>query len=138
MPKSGQIGHGGRAVDYYEIAVRQFRQQVLPPGLPPTTVWSYGSLAAPGAGAQGGSFHYPAFTIEATWNTPTRVKWINDLKNLEYLGVSATQAQEIACSRKKTTEAEIRSPTSGLLLVRNAYPSTRFERGTELQHSGVA
>src|SRR5512134_1419799 len=42
--------------DDYEIAVRQFQQQILPPGLPPTTVWSYGSVADPS------TFNYPAFT----------------------------------------------------------------------------
>ena len=47
------------SVDYYEIAVRQFRQQILPCGLPATTVWGYGSVNHPG------SFNYPAFTIEA-------------------------------------------------------------------------
>lgn len=62
-------------VEYYELAVRQFRQQVLPPGLPETTVWSYGSVEDPS------SFHYPAFTIEAKYATPVRVRWINDLKD---------------------------------------------------------
>jgi bilirubin oxidase len=62
-------------VDYYEIAVRQFRQQILPTGMPATTVWSYGSANHPR------SFNYPAFTIEATWRTPVRVKWINDLRD---------------------------------------------------------
>ena len=62
----------GRAY-YYEIAVRQFVQQILPPQLPATTVWSYGSINHPG------SFHYPAFTIEARYRRPVRVKWINDL-----------------------------------------------------------
>jgi FtsP/CotA-like multicopper oxidase with cupredoxin domain len=62
-------------VDYYEIAVRQFRQQILPPGLPRTTVWSYGARNAPA------TFNYPAFTIEARWQTPVRVKWVNDLRD---------------------------------------------------------
>ena len=60
-------------VDSYEIAVRQFEQQVLPPGLPPTTVWGYGAAADPG------TFHFPAFTIEAQVGRAVRVKWINDL-----------------------------------------------------------
>jgi bilirubin oxidase len=59
--------------DYYEIAVRQFRQQVLPSGWPATTVWSYGSVNHPG------TFNYPAFTLEAKHDTPLRVKWINQL-----------------------------------------------------------
>jgi bilirubin oxidase len=62
-------------VDYYEIAVRQFKQRILPPGLPTTTVWGYGSAA------NATSFSYPGYTIEAAYNRPTRVKWINDLKN---------------------------------------------------------
>ncbi|MFI7063584.1 multicopper oxidase family protein [Kribbella sp. NPDC050124] len=61
------------AVDYYEIAVRQFRQQILPAGLPATTVWSYGSVNHPG------TFNYPAFTIEASYRRPVRVRWINGL-----------------------------------------------------------
>jgi bilirubin oxidase len=59
--------------DYYEIAVRQFQQQVLPSGWPATTVWGYGSVNHPE------SFNYPAFTIEAKADTPVRVKWINGL-----------------------------------------------------------
>jgi spore coat protein A len=41
-------GPRNQSIDRYAIAVRQFRQQILPPGLPATTVWSYGS--APTAG----------------------------------------------------------------------------------------
>jgi bilirubin oxidase len=62
-----------KAVDHYVIAVRQFRQRILPPGMPATTVWSYGSLSSRG------SFHYPAFTVEAKADRPVRVSWINDL-----------------------------------------------------------
>ncbi|MGH8940096.1 MAG: bilirubin oxidase, partial [Actinomycetes bacterium] len=72
-----------RGVDYYEIAVRQFSQHILPQsmGLQPTTVWSYGSADHPA------SFNYPAFTIEAGWRRPVRVKWINQLvdANGDYL-----------------------------------------------------
>jgi bilirubin oxidase len=77
MPRTGKIKipGGNKNIDYYEIAVRQFQQQILPPGMPQTTVWSYGSANHPG------SFNYPAFTIEAKWRTPVRVKWINDLKD---------------------------------------------------------
>ncbi len=65
----------------YQIAVRQFVQQIMPPGLPATTVWSYGSVDHPGTPFEGGTFHYPAFTIEATADVPVTVKWINDLKD---------------------------------------------------------
>ena len=47
--------------------------------MPSTTVWSYGSVQFPGTVAEGGSFNYPAFTIESKWQKPARVKWINDL-----------------------------------------------------------
>jgi len=74
MPKTGTlIQRGGGPVDYYEIAIRQFTQPILPPGMPVTPVWSYGSVNHPG------TFNYPAFTIEARFNRPVRVKWINGL-----------------------------------------------------------
>jgi FtsP/CotA-like multicopper oxidase with cupredoxin domain len=68
----------------YNIAVRQFKQQILPAGLPATTVWSYGRAeeAVPAvAPSPGSSFNYPAFTVEATSGVTTRVRWINDLKD---------------------------------------------------------
>ena len=81
----------------YDIAVRQFKQQILPGGIwnllngrtdafEPTTVWSYGpaaedpnvvaGLTAPSPASQ---FNYPAYTVENTVNTTTTVDWINDL-----------------------------------------------------------
>ena len=75
MPSTSIIKEGGQKITYYEIAVRQFEQQVLPSSMlkPLTTVWSYGSINHPG------TFNFPAFTIEARVNKPVRVKWINDL-----------------------------------------------------------
>jgi bilirubin oxidase len=73
MPVTSMITEDGRAVRYYEIAVRQFRQQILPGSLPATTVWSYGSVGHPA------TFNYPAFTIEAAADAPVRAKWINGL-----------------------------------------------------------
>ncbi len=68
-----------RNKDKYNIAVRQFRQRILSPPHPMTTVWSYGSADFPGTVAQGGTFNYPAFTIEANWNKVTQVQWSNEL-----------------------------------------------------------
>jgi FtsP/CotA-like multicopper oxidase with cupredoxin domain len=65
--------------DKYNIAVRQFQQRILSPPHPVTTVWSYGSVDFPDTVAQGGTFNYPAFTIENTWNKRTQVKWVNEL-----------------------------------------------------------
>ena len=74
MPRTSMLKQKmGKNIDYYEIAVRQFSQQILPAGLPATTVWSYGSVNHPG------TFNYPAFTIEAKYNRPLRVRWMNQL-----------------------------------------------------------
>lgn len=79
--------------DSYDIAVREFKQQILPGGIwntlngrndkyPATKVWSYGPAAdtvpaiAPDPGSQ---FNYPAYTLETTSNVPVDVRWINDL-----------------------------------------------------------
>lgn len=77
MPKS--TNPNNFSGDYYEIAVRQFQQEIVP-GLG-TTVWGYGSVT------NKKSFSYPAYPIEATQDKPVRIKWINDLKqeNGKYL-----------------------------------------------------
>ena len=80
MPSKGEFKpRGRRRGDYYEIAVRQFQQQVLPPSFPTTTVWSYGPFDDPRTVAEGGSYFYPAFSIESRWQRPVTVKWINAL-----------------------------------------------------------
>jgi len=77
MPRAGKVtGKNGGNIDYYEIAVRQFKQQILPAGLDKTTVWGYGPKVA-----QNGPqiFNAPSLTIEANYQTPVRIKWINEL-----------------------------------------------------------
>jgi FtsP/CotA-like multicopper oxidase with cupredoxin domain len=77
MPRAGKVKQKmAKNIDYYEIAVRQFQQQILPAGNPATTVWGYGPVVA-----QNGPqiFNAPSLTIEAKWNKPVRVKWINEL-----------------------------------------------------------
>ena len=45
MPRAGTITMpGGKPADYYEISMRQFTQQILPAGMPATTVWGYGAV----------------------------------------------------------------------------------------------
>jgi FtsP/CotA-like multicopper oxidase with cupredoxin domain len=69
---------GGKPIDYYEISMLQFPQQVLPAGMPATTVWGYGAVTA--ENPRGLLLHNaPSLTIEAKWERPVRVKWINDL-----------------------------------------------------------
>ena len=65
--------------DLYRIAMRQFSQRILSPPHSETTVWSYGSVDFPGTVSQGGTFNYPAFTIEASWNQRVSVEWRNEL-----------------------------------------------------------
>jgi len=79
MPKAATlVQQGGKNVDYYEISMRQITQQILPAGLPPTTVWGYGAVRA--ESRNGLLIHNaPSLTIEADWNRPVRVKWINEL-----------------------------------------------------------
>jgi FtsP/CotA-like multicopper oxidase with cupredoxin domain len=96
------INNDGTGANNYDIAVRQFNQQILPGGIwnvvngradnfPATTVWSYGPAAdpAPDASALGlpagiapapnSQFNYPAYTFETMSNVPVNVQWINDL-----------------------------------------------------------
>ena len=79
MPRAGTIvSKRGKPTDYYEISVRQFAQQILPAGLPETTVWGYGAVAADSK--RGLLLHNaPSLTIEAKWDRPVRVKWVNEL-----------------------------------------------------------
>jgi spore coat protein A len=87
MPRAAVItALGGKPVDYYEISMRQFQQQILPAGLPATTVWGYGGKAA--QSNRGLLIHNaPSLTIEAMVNRPVRIKWINELvdANGDYL-----------------------------------------------------
>jgi bilirubin oxidase len=73
MPPAAKDDGYGPRVDRYRIGIRQFAQQILPPGLPRTRVWGYGSLK------QRNTFNFPAFTIEAKVDRPVRVTWVNDL-----------------------------------------------------------
>jgi hypothetical protein len=88
----------GTANDY-DIAMRQFKQQILPGGIwdtlcgtsngrPATTVFGYGPAADPTpaiAPDDNSQFNYPAYTIETVANTgnvpgnQVTVTWINDL-----------------------------------------------------------
>ena len=79
MPRAGMIQTiAGPNIDYYEISMKQITQQILPAGMPGTTVWGYGAVAS--ANPRGLLVHNaPSLTIEARWNRPVRVKWINGL-----------------------------------------------------------
>lgn len=79
MPKAPSgLGNVGSGVDYYEIGVSQFQQQILPPTLPATTVWGYGPARAKGRESNRIT-NAPSLTIEAIHGRPVRVKWVNEL-----------------------------------------------------------
>jgi spore coat protein A, manganese oxidase len=79
MPRAATITMpGGKPGDYYEISMKQISQQILPAGLPATTVWGYGAVKS--ASSRGLLIHHaPSLTIESMWKRPVRIKWINDL-----------------------------------------------------------
>lgn len=79
MPMAGTIKQqGGQSIDYYEISMKQFAQQILPAEYPATTVWGYGAVKS--ASKRGLLLHNaPSLTIEAHRDRPVRIKWINDL-----------------------------------------------------------
>ena len=78
MPRAGTFRSRGQTGDYYEISMKQITQQILPAGMPATTVWGYGAVK--GTGQNPLLVHNaPSLTIEAHVNRPVRVKWINDL-----------------------------------------------------------
>ena len=81
MPRAATlVQKGGKPIDYYEISMKQIAQQILPAGLPPTNVWGYGAVT--GFRRNALLIHNaPSLTIEARWDRPVRVKWINDLKD---------------------------------------------------------
>src|SRR5512132_3398640 len=79
MPRAGTFTMpGGKPADYYEISMRQRTEQILPAGMPATTVWGYGAVRS--ASTRGLLLHHaPSLTIESKWKRPVRIKWINEL-----------------------------------------------------------
>ena len=81
VPRAMPLSAKDATTDYYSVGIRQMRQQVLPPSLPTTKVWAYGSLT------DASTFAYPTCTIETRVNRRARVKWVNQLmdSNGKYL-----------------------------------------------------
>lgn len=63
----------------YEVAVRQFEQQILPSGFPKTTVWGYGKLGDPLPGEGPSTFNSPSFTFDVQKDEKVQVTWVNQL-----------------------------------------------------------
>jgi spore coat protein A len=110
MPRAGVIANvRGKPIDYYEISMGQFGQQVLPAGLPSTTVWGYGPVTS---GSKRGLLLHnaPSLTIEAMWNRPVRVKWINDLVDAD-AGTSGTCSRSTRPCTGQIRPGELRAAT---------------------------
>ena len=69
----------GLMTDYYAIIASEFDEQILPAGMPKTTVWGYGGFAKDAVTGQSLGFvrNSPAPTIMASRNVPVNVAWIN-------------------------------------------------------------
>jgi FtsP/CotA-like multicopper oxidase with cupredoxin domain len=67
--------------------MRQITQQILPAGMPATTVWGYGAVNGAGSRRPLLIHNAPSLTIETQVNRPVRIKWINELvdENGNYL-----------------------------------------------------
>lgn len=73
MPETARIND----VTYYDLAVRQFNQQILPPGFPTTRVACYGAVS------DASTFVTPALPIVTKANEKVRIRWINDQLNAD-------------------------------------------------------
>jgi FtsP/CotA-like multicopper oxidase with cupredoxin domain len=80
MPRAKVLFENWQWIDYYEISMRQFTQQILPGGFPATTVWGYGPADALNP-SDPKIYNAPSLTIEARAGVPVRIKWINELKD---------------------------------------------------------
>lgn len=75
----------------YYIDILELKQQILPEGYPPTTVWGYGGLIKdPLTGHTRYSKSSPGATFEAIQNVPVMVSWVNRLKNPHLFAVDPT------------------------------------------------
>jgi FtsP/CotA-like multicopper oxidase with cupredoxin domain len=74
--------HAPTGPNTYTIGVTQFMQQMLPPGLPQTTLWGY---QGPVVGGPTNFVHSPSATFEATRGVPIQVQWRNNLYGVSHL-----------------------------------------------------
>ena len=73
-PVSGAVSYS------YTVSMTQIKEQILPPGFEPTTVWAYGGTIKDTS--TGEEIHFensPAATFEAVKGIPINVKWINKI-----------------------------------------------------------
>jgi spore coat protein A, manganese oxidase len=82
----------GKMSDYYAIIASQFSEQILPTGMPKTTVWGYGGFAKDAVTGKFLGFvrNSPSPTIEASRGTPVNVAWINGIYTKYMFAVDPT------------------------------------------------
>ena len=81
-----------KSQSHYQVTISQFTQQILPAGLPKTTVYGYGGkVRDPETGDIISDFRStPGPTFEVTRHIPINVKWINNLTGPQPLAVDPT------------------------------------------------
>ncbi len=81
----------GKEQHLYFIDISEFKQQILPEGMPKTKVWGYGGLVKdPMSGRVKYFKSSPGATFEAIRGIPIKVKWINKLKGAHPFAVDPT------------------------------------------------
>ena len=107
MPKAGTRRERGMPVDYYEISMKQFQQQILPAGSPMTTVWGYGAVRVGPDGWVAASQRTLAYHRGHGRTGRCWVKWINDLKD--------AHGQVLAAPPAGRPDAALGQPAGGLI-----------------------
>lgn len=87
----GRHDHDRKLIHKYTVSVRQFMQQILPPGFPASTVWGYaGDVIDPKTGKTVFFQNAPGATFEAVRGIPIHVKWLNELRTPHLFAVDPT------------------------------------------------
>ena len=85
------VGSDDDETEFYVVDISQFKQQVLPPGYPETTVWGYGGTVRDGpTGHVSYSRSSPGATFEAIRHIPIKVRWVNKLIGKHLFAVDPT------------------------------------------------
>ncbi len=99
-----------RSVDHTNRRI-DVAQQMLPAGLPATTVWGYGPVTTDRK--QGLLIHHaPSLTIEARRGRPVRIRWINELVDANGRFLPHLLPVDPRCTGR-TRRAERRAETRG-------------------------
>lgn len=84
--------NNGKMTNVYKVDIAEFDQQLLPPPLPKTKVWGYGSdVKDPITGKSlGYVLSSPGATFEEEKGTPATVEWVNKLTGSHLFAVDPT------------------------------------------------